>query len=367
MIKVVQKWMNRYFAHEEAVILLFLSVLGFGLILTMGDILAPIIASVVLAFMIQGIVSWLTRHGAPQWLALAFGFALFIGIFAVVLLVLLPLVWTQLRNLLADLPRIVDTIRDSVLLLPDRYPGIINEQQLTNLLQSISSELGKFGQTVFSYSISHLPGAIGLAVYIVIIPILVFFMLKDREQIMRWLANLLPADRPQMSRIWREMDIQLANYVRGKGLEILIVGGVSVMTFWAFGLRYSLLLGFLVGISVIIPYVGAVVVTVPVAIVAFVQWGIGPDFAYLLVAYLIIQILDGNVLVPFVFSEANALHPVAIILAVLLFGSLWGVWGAFFAIPLATLVKATMNAWPRSVESDALRNPPTAAGSDIQP
>ena len=76
------------------------------------------------------------------------------------------------------------------------------------------------------------------------------------------------------------------------------------------------------------------------------QWGWGTDFFYLLGVYAIIQALDGNVLVPLLFSEAVNLHPVAIILAVLAFGGVWGFWGVFFAIPLATLVKAVLYAWP---------------------
>jgi putative permease len=99
-------------------------------------------------------------------------------------------------------------------------------------------------------------------------------------------------------------------------------------------------------LSVIIPYVGATLVTIPVVLVAFFQWGIGNEFYTVVAVYLVIQILDGNVLVPLLFSEAVNLHPVAIILAVLFFGGIWGLWGAFFAIPLATLIKAIMNAWP---------------------
>ena len=110
------------------------------------------------------------------------------------------------------------------------------------------------------------------------------------------------------------------------------------------GLNYALLLGVCVGLSVLIPYVGAALVTIPVALIAFFQWGLTQDFYILMVAYFIIQILDGNVLVPLIFSEAVNLHPVAIIGAILLFGGLWGFWGVFFAIPLAVLVNATLDA-----------------------
>ncbi|MFA0674358.1 AI-2E family transporter, partial [Vibrio sp. 10N.222.51.A6] len=126
----------------------------------------------------------------------------------------------------------------------------------------------------------------------------------------------------------------------------------SYVTFAILDLRYSALLAVAVGFSVLIPYIGAAAVTVPVAIVGLFQWGLEPQFYWLLLAYGIIQALDGNVLVPVLFSEAVNLHPVAIIVAVLVFGGLWGFWGVFFAIPLATLVKAVWNALPSHALDD---------------
>jgi putative permease len=143
------------------------------------------------------------------------------------------------------------------------------------------------------------------------------------------------------------VNAQIANYVRGKVWEILIVGAVSYITFSLMGLQYALLLPTLVGLSVIIPYIGAAVVTIPIALVAYFQWGWSAQFAYVMIAYGVIQALDGNVLVPLLFSEVVDLHPIAIIVAVLVFGGIWGLWGLFFAIPLATLVQAVLKAWPR--------------------
>ena len=108
-----------------------------------------------------------------------------------------------------------------------------------------------------------------------------------------------------------------------------------------------MLLAVMVGLSVIIPYVGAAVITLPVMFIAYVQWGISGEFAYVMIAYSVIQFLDGNILVTLLFSEVVNLHPVAIIAAVLFFGGIWGIWGVFFAIPLATLVNAVINAWPK--------------------
>ena len=144
------------------------------------------------------------------------------------------------------------------------------------------------------------------------------------------------------------MQVQLANYVRGKFIEIIIVGVGTYIIFWMFGLNYALLLATLVAVSVIIPYVGMVIVSIPVILVGLVQWGIDPQFIYMLIAYFVYQALDGNLLVPILFSEAVNLHPVAIIAAVLFFGGIWGFWGLFFAIPLATLVKTLINAWSKA-------------------
>jgi putative permease len=149
-----------------------------------------------------------------------------------------------------------------------------------------------------------------------------------------------------MRKIWAEMNLQIANYVRGKVIEIFIVGAVTYICFALLGVNYALLLGIAVGFSVVVPYIGAAVVTIPVAVIGFFQWGFTSEFYYLMGVYAVIQALDGNVLVPLLFSEAVNLHPIAIILAVLVFGGLWGFWGVFFAIPLATLFKAVVSAWP---------------------
>ena len=127
---------------------------------------------------------------------------------------------------------------------------------------------------------------------------------------------------------------------------MLIIGLSSYFVFALFSLNYAALLGLLVGLSVIVPYIGAALVTLPVVVVAYFQFGVTADFYWVIGAYVVIQVLDGNVLVPLLFSEAVNLHPVAIVIAVLFFGGIWGLWGVFFAIPLATMVNALLSAWP---------------------
>ena len=233
--------------------------------------------------------------------------------------------------------------------LPERYT-FITAQQVADLMTAIGKEVGDTGQLIVKTTVSSIPDVITLAVYFILVPLMVFFFLKDKQIIVNWLSGFLPKDRSAPSKVWREMDLQLGNYVRGKFWEILILGSVSWVVFAILGLKYAALLAVLVGLSAIIPYIGATVVTIPVAMVAYFQWGWSAEFAWLMGAYFLIQALDANILVPLLFSEVVNLHPVAIIVSILVFGGLWGFWGVFFAIPLATLVNAILRSWPRVTE-----------------
>ncbi|MBD1552803.1 AI-2E family transporter [Pseudomonas typographi] len=350
MFKLLQDWTQRYFSDEEAVVLVMLLVLAFTAILTVGGMLAPVLAGMVLSFLMHGLVARLERWRVPSALAVALVFSLFMVLMVLFVLVLVPLLWHQFITLFNELPGMLGKGQSLLLLLPERYPHLVSDEQVLAAIEAARGEIGKFGQWALTLSLSSLPLLVSAMIYFVLVPILVFFFLKDREMIGRWIRGYLPRQRTLLTRVAHEMNRQIANYIRGKVIEIFICGAATYIAFFAMGLNYAALLALLVGVSVVVPYVGAVVVTVPVAAIALFQWGWGDQFIYLMVVYGIIQALDGNVLVPLLFSEAVNLHPVAIICAVLLFGGLWGFWGIFFAIPLATLVKAVLDAWPKNDE-----------------
>ena len=140
--------------------------------------------------------------------------------------------------------------------------------------------------------------------------------------------------------IWAEMVVKMGNYIRSKIWEILIVALVTGAVLALLGFQYPVIIGILSGVSVLIPYVGAIGTAVPVFVLSYLQWGLGWDLGWVMIAYTVIQMVDGNILVPLIFAEAVKLHPVLILLAVFLFGALWGLWGIFFAIPLATLMQS---------------------------
>jgi len=346
MLEIFNKWYRRYLYEEESVLLLVLLTLAVALLMTIGDILTPALAAIVLAYLVQGLSARIQSWGLPPWVGVAVSYLVFIGIFFGVILGIMPLVSRQVSSLLAEAPRMLEQGRQFLGVLPERYPEFLTKGQLKDLMDMAQVELASLGQTVVTRSFASIPGVLTVMVYVILIPVLVFFFLKDRDQITAWIGGFLPAERPLLERIWGEMNVQFANYARGKVLEMFIVGAASYAAFTWLDLNYAALLALLVGLSVIVPYIGAALVTLPVVIVGFFQWGFTSEFYWMFAVYAVIQVLDGNVLVPLLFSEAVNLHPVAIILAVLFFGGIWGIWGVFFAIPLATLIKAVINAWP---------------------
>lgn len=344
----IRDWIERQLSNPQIVTLTLIIITVALIVYLFGNMMAPLIAAVVIAYLLEGIVVRLERRRVPHLASVLIVFLSFFTFLIFAVFGLLPMLIRQLTQLAQQVPTMAARMQAALLELPQRY-SMVSERQIQDLLEGINSEILSVGQTLLSYSVASLITVLTVGVYLVLVPILVFFLLKDRDQIIAWLTAFLPTDRPLTQQVWSEVDSQIGNYARGKMWEIFIVGSVTYVVFKFLGLQYSLLLAVITGFSVLIPYIGAFVVTLPVAGVAIFQWGLQPEFYWVLLAYGIIQFLDGNLLVPLLFSEAVNLHPVAIIAAILLFGGLWGFWGVFFAIPLATVIQAVLRAWPTDV------------------
>ena len=349
-MQLITEWFRRNFSNPQVVILgLFLFGL-FAVLMLLGGMLAPVLAAIVIAYLLEGLVRVLVARGLPRLVAVWLVFLGFLFFVAVVLFGLLPLVSTQATQLMQEIPAILGKGQATLHKLPALYPEVISVEQIDEIIVGIRSELTDWGQAALSPS--SVVGATTVLVYLILLPLLLFFFLKDKELIIHWFREFIPEESQLVAQVWGDVDRQIGNYVRGKFWEIIIVWGVSYLTFLVLGLQYPMVLSVCLGLSVLVPFVGVAVVTVPVVLVALFQWGWGWEFGYVIIAYIIIMGLDANVLVPLLFSEVNNLHPVAIIVAVLVFGGFWGVLGVFFAIPLANLVQAVVNAWPSNKLAD---------------
>ncbi len=361
-MKQIVAWFQRNLADPQVVLLIILLVGITAAIAFVADMLVPVIAAIVIAYLLQGLVGRLEAVGVPHLVSVITVFLAFMAFLLFLAFVLLPLLIGQVTQLVQQVPLMVTEGQALVMRLPERYPDFISESQAREFTARLGRELLILGQQVLSYSFSSVVTVLTMIVYVILVPVLVFFLIKDKDRLIAWLTDFLPHERQLSTQVWSEVNAQIANYVRGKFWEILIVGWVTFIVMAFLGLDFAALIAAITGLSVLIPFVGAAVVTAPVAIVAYFQWGLEPQFFYVLIAYGVIQALDGNALVPLLFSEAVNLHPVAIIVAILFFGGLWGVWGVFFAIPLATVVQAVLRAWPRHKpdhDDDAKPDPDT--------
>ncbi|MCF8039185.1 MAG: AI-2E family transporter [Desulfohalobiaceae bacterium] len=342
----ILQWIKHHLADRQVVALLLL--LGFIVVvfLTVGRFLTPIIVSLVLAYLLEGLIQQLEKFKVPRFVAVNSVFIVFMLAFLFLLLGLAPKLYRQIGQLVQSMPRMVAAWQDRLLLLPEKYPEVFTENQVNMIVDSISTQIGRLSQNILSVSMASVLGLIEVVVYIVLVPVVVYFFLKDKDKILIYFYRFLPENIDLAGRIWKDVNHKTARFIQGKIWETLIVWGVSYVAFFLLGLQYSILLSFLVGISVIVPYVGATVSTVIVLLVAFFQWGWGAHFAYISIALLFILVLDANLLVPLLLSEIVNLHPLAIIIGILVFGGMWGIWGVFFAIPLATLINAIIRAWP---------------------
>jgi len=349
MFKFFKDWYESHLTdpNQVALALIILSITLITYILL--STVAPILVAIILAYMLEGVVGRINASSnAKRESIVLVVYISFIVIAIVTLFSLIPIMLEQLTLLIKALPSMLERGKGLMLDFTSKNNNFISEEQLNVLFSTINSEISMAGGSIISYSLASAGSILEIMVYMLIVPILIFFFLYDKKEIHTWFKNFFPEKLDLSKKAYAELDLKIGNYIRCKFIEIIIVWFASTLFFAIFGLNYSLLLGFLCGLSVIIPYVGAIAVTIPIFFIAYFQWGITSYFWYIVIIHVLIQVLDGNVVVPVLFSDAVNLHPLAILISILFFGTIWGIWGVFFAIPLAVLLNTLLNIWPRT-------------------
>ncbi|MCH1416731.1 MAG: AI-2E family transporter, partial [Gammaproteobacteria bacterium] len=309
MIKLIKDWYEDNFTDPNQVSLAL--VLIFSIIVTyiLVQTIAPILVAIVLAYMLEGLVQHLMKiTKATRHFSVIVVFFLFLIISILTLFMLLPLLLDQLTLLVKSLPEIFNKSKQLILGLYDENE-YIPKDYIDNIFLGLQGETSKVGNSIFTFSLASAGGLFAIIVYAILVPIMIFFMLFDKETINSWIARFFPKKLELTRRAYSELNLKIGNYIRCKFIEIMIVWISSFILFFALGLNYSLLLSFLCGLSVIIPYVGMIAVTIPIILVAYFQWALGSEFWYVIIGHLLIQAVDGNVVVPIMFSDAVNIHP----------------------------------------------------------
>ena len=343
--KFVSNWYSRHLARPEAVALLLFLVLVMIFLYALGDILLPLLIAMVVAYLLEWPVAYLENYKVPRLCSVLIVFTLFVSLLVLTIVGVLPVLKHQLVSLLNALPDMLAEAKKLIRSIQSDY-HIISEDQYSEIMDNLKSYGTITGKYLLSFSIASITNILTVMLYLILVPILVFFLLKDKNLLIKQFTAFMPEESSLIYRVFGEVHVGLGNYIRGKFLEAVLVSGSTYAVLAYFGLPYKALLSVLNGVSVFFPFVGGVIATIPVAAVGVFYLGLGSQFIQLMGVYLLIQLIDAQIIVPVILAEALNMRTIFIILSLILFGGLFGFWGVVFAIPLAILIRAVINAWP---------------------
>ncbi|MBW2617317.1 MAG: AI-2E family transporter [Deltaproteobacteria bacterium] len=360
MSREVVHWYRhlRSLFDPQVVLIWIMGLILVGLVVFLGKALLPFFIAVVLAYMLDRTVELLVRLRCPHWLAVIVVFCCFVVGGITLLVWLVPLVVRQMLALIDTLPAMANTLQQFVINLQARYVSNLDPAYLEDAIPRLTLEAEALIRRVAKQTLTILPSLFSWVIYLVLVPILIFFFLLDKKRILGWISRLLPDNRRLFSHLMDDINRQMGRFLLGKFWEMSIVSAVSISTFVYLGLNFGVLLGLLSGVSVIVPYLGVMAVTIPILLVAFFQFGITAGFLKVAIAYLIIQILEGNILAPVMVGNMVRVHPAAIILSLFICGHLWGFWGVVFGFPLAIVVKSVLELVLPYLRQDSGEAPP---------
>ncbi|MBI4773337.1 MAG: AI-2E family transporter [Deltaproteobacteria bacterium] len=308
-----------------------------------GDALAPFFAALVLSYLMDGLVRLLERRRIPRFVAAIAVFSLFFVFFLSIFIWLLPILTKQLTQLLTEVPRIVAQLQEVLNGFQARYLSGNETQYLQKLIPKLAERLEEFVGNLAGFTLMQIPSILALTIYLILVPFLVLFFLKDKKLILDWLLQFIPHSNELLFQVLTDVDRQIGNLLRGKSLEIIIMTVSTSIVFWILDFKFAILTGILTGLSTIVPYIGVAVVTIPVLVLAYAQWGWTIDMFKVGAAYGILQLIDGNILAPLILGSSVKVHPTAIIFSIMVCGAVWGFWGVVFAIPIVSLFKSLLD------------------------
>lgn len=301
-----------------------------------GIILLPFIIGGFITYLLHPLVEFLHERGIKRGLSILVIYILFFGGVGFGLYKGIPAFIEQVKDLSENAPAFAEQYRGLIDKLqlhtrtwPDGLQGKMNdgidafEKKLDSLLTLLVAILLRF---------------VNSALVIMIIPFIAFYMLKDFHLIKRAVWYITPKQwRRQGTRFLKDVDVSLGRYIRGQLLVCLIIGGAAAILFWVFDLRYPLLLGFIVGVTDVIPYFGPIIGAVPAIIIAAT---VSVKLVIItVVIILVLQFLEGNILSPYIVGRSLHMHPLLIMLAITAGGEIAGILGLILAVPVLVVVK----------------------------
>ncbi len=310
----------------------------FFLLWALGQVILPFLVGGAIAYFLDPVADRLERFGLSRVMATVVIFVILLAVVILSLLVIIPTLVQQTNDLIQAAPDLFNQLRTW---LTERFPEVIDETSpVRQSLASIGETIQARGGELLQQLLSSAAGVVNLLVFLVVVPVVAFYMLLDWDRMVARIDELLPRDHaPTIRHLAGEIDRTLASFVRGQGTVCLILGTFYAVALMVVGLQFGLVVGLIAGLLTFIPYVGALVGgALSVGLALFQFWG---DW-WLIVAVAAIfqvgQMVEGNILTPKLVGSSVGLHPVWLIFALSAFGTLFGFVGMLVAVPVAAAI-----------------------------
>jgi predicted PurR-regulated permease PerM len=316
-------------------ILAVLAVIGF--VYMVWDIIVLLFISLIFAATLGPSFDWLERKKIPRAIAILLVYAVVLFVLTLVVVLIIPPITEQIDQLAATFP-----------FYYERFLQTFGDLQLkSDISQTLQQNLQSVGQTLSSYTgsvVGTITGIFGGLTTFFIMLVLTFYFSVKKEGLKYFIQSVTPIKyhKYAMNMFVRVQD-KLGLWLRAQ----LLLSGIIFLVTWIglliLGVKYSLVLALIAGITEVIPFIGPIIGAIPAVLLAFLQ---SPIKALLvLILYLVIQQLEGNILVPKVMQKTVGLNPIVVIVVILLGAKIAGVLGALLSIPVAVAIMTIAGDW----------------------
>ena len=322
------------------VVFLIGALIGLAFLAAISDIVKVLIVSALLAYVLDPLATSLESRGLSRTAATAVIFAMILVLAATSYSIFLPILTAEIEGLKEgfniEQAELVISRFESFLEAKLAFLGVQN-LDLVNKVQNSTSRVGE-------WLFTHILDAASLIMSIVIIPFIVFFLLKDGRQFKKALVSIMPNRYFELSLyLLYKLDLQVGNFLRGQMLDATVVGIMAVFGMWLIGLNYFVIIGIFAGLANLIPYFGPITGAFVAVVVSILQTGSYHLALYVIIAFTVIKLIDDTCVLPLVMGKSVHIHPLMVLLAILIGGKLFGILGMLLAVPITSFFKVIIH------------------------
>ncbi|PHR22229.1 MAG: AI-2E family transporter [Hoeflea sp.] len=328
-----------------------------GFLMVFRSILLPFIAGMALAYFLDPVADWFERRGFSRLMATLAILIAFIALFAISLIVVIPILVTQAADLGGRIPGYITQLQSLLMSESNLLPTWVSDQlgQIKDSFAALLKEGAGLVGTIFQQIWNSGMALLDIAALFVVTPVVAFYLLLDWDNMVAKVDKWVPRDHVGTVRyLAKQIDATIAGFVRGQGSVCIILGLIYAIGLSLVGLNFGLLIGLFAGLISFIPYVGSLVGLVLALVVAIVQFW--PDFVMIgavIAVFALGQFFEGNILQPRLVGKSVGLHPVWLMFALFAFGALFGFVGMLIAVPAAASIGVLVRfAISRYLDSD---------------